>query len=127
MKNKEEIIEFISNSPQGTIFTTPDWLEAVAPGSWEYLTLQSKDSLKICMPIIHSNKMGFSFCNMPPFTQSLGILFPPQEGKYAEILTKNINCISELISKIPKYSYFRQRLHPSLTNWLPFHWEGYNQ
>ena len=72
MKNKEEIIEFISNSPQGTIFTTPDWLEAVAPGSWEYLTLQSKDSLKICMPIIHSNKMGFSFCNMPPFTQSLG-------------------------------------------------------
>ena len=127
MENKEEIIKFISNSPQGTIFTTPDWLEAVAPGRWEYLTLHSKDSLKICMPIILSNKMGFSFCNMPPFTQSLGILFPPQEGKYAEILTKNINYISELISKIPKNSYFRQRLHPSLTNWLPFHWEGYNQ
>ena len=47
MENKKEIIKFISNSPQGTIFTTPDWLEAVAPGRWEYLTLHSKDSLKI--------------------------------------------------------------------------------
>ena len=62
------------------------------------------------MPIIHSNKMGFSFCNMPPFTQSLGILFPPQEGKYAEILTKNINYISELISKIPKNSYWNSSM-----------------
>ena len=127
MKNKEEIIEFISNSPQGTIFTTPDWLEAVAPGRWQYLTLKSKNSLKICMPIILSKKMGFSVCNMPPFTQSLGILLPYHEGKYAEILTKNINYTSELIPSIPKSSFFRQRLHPSLTSWLPFYWEGYNQ
>mgnify|MGYP003322173684 FL=1 len=64
---------------------------------------------------------------MPPFTQSLGILFPPGEGKYAEILTRNTNTMSELISKIPSYSYFRQRLHPSLTNWMPFYWSGYSQ
>ena len=109
MNKIEKLNNFISDSPQGTIFTTPEWLEAVAPGKWEYLTVESGNSIKICMPIILSKKFGFTQCNMPPFTQSLGILFPPGEGKYAEILTRNTNTTSELISKIPSYSYFRLR------------------
>ena len=79
MNKIEKLNNFISDSPQGTIFTTPEWLEAVAPGKWEYLTVESGNSIKICMPIILSKKFGFTQCNMPPFTQSLGILFPPGE------------------------------------------------
>jgi len=127
MNKIKKLKNFISQSPQGTIFTTPEWLEAVAPGKWQYLTVESGDSIKICMPIILSKKLGFTQCNMPPFTQSLGILFPPREGKYAEIITRDTNTTFELISKIPNYSYFSQRLHPSLTNWLPFYWSGYSQ
>ena len=70
--------------------------------------------------------MGFKFCNMPPLTQSLGMLFPAQEeGKYSKILSKNTNNMIELISKIPKNSYFRQRFHPTINNWLPFYWNNY--
>ena len=35
MKNLDKIKTFISESEQGTIFTTPEWLEAVAPGKWD--------------------------------------------------------------------------------------------
>ena len=127
MKNLNKIKTFISESEQGTIFTTPEWLEAVAPGNWDYIINESNGSIKACMPIILNQKLGFTICNMPPFTQSLGIMYPAVEGKYAEVLTRKINALSELISVIPKNSYFRQRLHPSITNWLPFYWQGYNQ
>ena len=127
MKNLDKIKTFISESEQGTIFTTPEWLEAVAPGKWDYITNESAGSIKACMPIILNEKLGLTICNMPPFTQSLGIMYPAYEGKYAEVLTRKMNALSELISVIPKNSYFRQRLHPSITNWLPFHWQEYNQ
>lgn len=127
MKNLDKIKTFISESEQGTIFTTPEWLEAVAPGKWDYITNESAGSIKACMPIILNEKLGLTICNMPPFTQSLGIMYPAYEGKYAEVLTRKMNALSELISVIPKNSYFRQRLHHSITNWLPFYWREYNQ
>jgi len=122
-----KIKSFISESPQGTIFTTPGWLDAVAPGSWQYIQIKEKGNIKLCMPIILYNKMGFKFCNMPPLTQSLGILFPEQKGNYSKVLSNNTKNMLELISKIPKNSFFRQRFHPTINNWLPFYWNDYNQ
>ena len=90
MKNLDKIKTFISESEQGTIFTTPDWLEAVAPGKWDYITNESAGSIKACMPIILNQKLGLTICNMPPFTQSLGIMYPTDEGKYAEVLTLSL-------------------------------------
>ena len=122
-----KIKSFISESPQGTIFTTPGWLDAVAPGSWQYIQIKEKENIKLCMPIILSNKMGFKFCNMPPLTQSLGILFPEQKGNYSKVLSNNTKNMLELISKIPKNLFFRQRFHPTINNWLPFYWNDYSQ
>ena len=61
----DKIKSFISASPQGTIFSTPEWLEAVAPGSWQYIQIMEEENIKLCMPIILRNKMGFQFCSMP--------------------------------------------------------------
>ena len=107
MENLDKIKTFISESEQGTIFTTPEWLEAVAPGKWDYIINESTGSIKACMPIILNEKLGIKICNMPPFTQSLGVMYPKDDGKYAEVLTRRMNAMSELISEIPKNSYFR--------------------
>ena len=128
MLEVNKIKSFISASPQGTIFSTPEWLEAVAPGSWQYILVKEEENIKLCMPIILSNRMGFKLCNMPPLTQSLGMLFPAkEEGKYSKILSNKTNDMLELISKIPKNSYFKQRFHPTINNWLPFYWNNYTQ
>ena len=42
MNELDQIKKFIKESPQGTIFSTPEWLEAVAPGNWEYLKYNLK-------------------------------------------------------------------------------------
>ena len=65
MLEVNKIKSFISASPQGTIFSTPEWLEAVAPGSWQYIQVKEEENIKLCMPIILSNRMGFKLCNMP--------------------------------------------------------------
>ena len=127
MFDHKKVRDFISRSPQGTIFSCPEWLEAVAPGNWDYIIVEEKKEIRICMPIIMTKKYGFSILGMPPLTQSLGILLPPEEGKYAEELSRNINRMRDLLIQIPKYSYFKQRFHPSFKNWLPFYWHRYKQ
>ena len=127
MIDNKKIKDFITKSPQGTIFSSPEWLEAVCPGNWEYLCVEGEKSIKICMPIITTRKYGVSILNMPPLTQSLGILLPLEEGKYAEALSRNMNRMNELLAKLPSSAYFMQRFHPSFKNWLPFYWNGFKQ
>ena len=123
----KKIKDFISKSPQGTIFSSPEWLEAVSPGNWDYLLLEKKNSIRACMPIIKIIKYRFSVLNMPPLTQSLGVLLPSEEGKYAEVLSRDIKRMNELLAQLPSFSYFLQRFHPSFKNWLPFYWNGFKQ
>jgi hypothetical protein len=33
----------------------------------------------------------------------------------------------ELIAQLPRFDLFQQTFAPSLTNWLPFYWEGFQQ
>ena len=125
-----KIQEFISGSPQGTIFTTPDWLEAVAPGQWEYIVLEDNNNIKACIPVVSSKKYGFNIIKMPALTQSLGVMLPPEytkDEKYAEKITKINNILLGLIPLIPGNAFFSQRFHPTITNWLPFYWNGFNQ
>lgn len=127
MDSIEKIKKFISLSPQRTIFSTPEWLEAVAPGKWRYIVLESNETIRCCMPIVSYKKFGMNILKMPPLTQSLGALLTNKEGKYSENLSSDFNDMSKLISEIPNVSFFNQRFHPSISNWLPFYWEGYKQ
>lgn len=127
MDKLSKIKEFISLSPQGTLFTSPEWLKAVAPNRWDYIILGSSDSIQACLPIVHYEKFGFKIIKMPPLTQTLGLLLPPDDGKYVEKLSRINNLFLDFISLIPKRSFFSQRFHPTIENWLPFYWNGYTQ
>ena len=71
---------------------------------------------------------GIPVLQYAPLTQSLGMLFPvEEEGKYSKVLSNNTNNMLKLISKIPKNSFFRQRFHYTINNWLPFYWNNYTQ
>lgn len=127
MNQNKKIKDFILESPQGTIFSSPEWLQAVSPGNWDYLIIEKNNVIIICMPIITVEKFSFSILNMPPLTQSLGVLLPVEKGKYAEELSRNMNRINDLLEELPRFSYFTQRFHPSFKNWLPFYWNGFKQ
>ncbi|WP_349353675.1 GNAT family N-acetyltransferase [Gracilimonas sp. BCB1] len=64
---------------------------------------------------------------MPPLTQTLGPWIKPLPGKYSTQLSKEKELLNELIDKLPKFHFFRQRFHYSQKNWLPFYWNGFKQ
>ena len=123
----DEIEQFIDRSPQGTIFTRPGWLEAVAPGRWDYILIKSGDRIRAMLPTVEVRKLRYKIFKMPPLTQSIGILFPPSESKYVHRISEQTNALQELIDQIPNFHFFSERFHPTFTNWLPFYWNGFSQ
>lgn len=124
---EKQIVEFIDASPQRTIFCYPWWLKAVAGERYQYVTLTNDSEIQALLPITTRSKMGFSLCAMPPFTQTLGVLLPPIEGKKANRLGREHKIMEALSRILPCYNYYNFRMHPSITNWLPFYWNGFRQ
>ncbi len=127
MARIEDIIQFIDKSPQRSIFSYPWWLEATTGANYEYLVAQDNDRIKAIMPIVNTRRLGLRMCTMPPYTQSLGCLLPPIEGKYSRRLAAEHELLGNLIELLPRYHYINFRLHPSQSNWLPFYWNGFSQ
>jgi hypothetical protein len=119
--------ELVRRSPQGALFCHTWWLDAVAPGSYDLLTVGSGDEIQAAWPIVWESGRQRSRMVMPPLTQKLGILFAPNKAKYAERLSQEHHWMDELLSKIPPNTYVEAQFHENFTNWLPFHWQGYQQ
>ncbi|MBM4031722.1 MAG: GNAT family N-acetyltransferase [Planctomycetes bacterium] len=124
----EEWNRFVDSSPQGSIFCRPWWLEAVAPGQFEVLTLRRGGRIVAGMPLVRYRRWGFQAIHMPQLTQTLGpLLGPPAAERYERRLSNEMELLSALIAAMPSVSHTSFFCHPSLTNWLPFYWAGYEQ
>ena len=66
---------------------------------------------------------------MPDYTQTLGIWFNPEteNPKYSENLYRKQLICKFFIEHLPAHSSFLQNFHSSLTDWLPFYWNGFQQ
>jgi hypothetical protein len=111
----------------GSIFCQPWWLDAVAPGQWKEIII-TKDNQELArMPYVMKTRWGFKIISMPPLTQHLGPILQISAEKYVTRLSEEKKLIYELIDILPRFDYFRQRFHYSISNWLPFYWRGFKQ
>lgn len=111
----------------GTIFSQPWWLEAVAPGAWGEVTVEKGGKLFARLPYVMKKRWGFTLLTMPTLTQTLGPWLRPYPGKYANQLSEEKDLMNTLIGQLPDFDFFQQNFHYSITNWLPFHWQGFEQ
>ena len=111
----------------GAIFSQPWWLDAVAPDSWDEVTIDQGGRIVARLPYLIRRKRGITTLMMPPLTQALGPSLAPLSGKYTNRLAKEKQLMTELIDKLPKHDLFAQSFHHSITNWLPFYWKGFQQ
>ncbi len=124
---KDPYERLIADSPQGSIYCQPWWLDAVAPGRWRVLTVEKGGELVAAWPVVTSeSRQGLSVV-MPPLTQKLGALFATSPSKYAESLSTQHELTGQLIDQLPPTVQFRHQFHENFTNWLPFYWRGYSQ
>jgi lipid II:glycine glycyltransferase (peptidoglycan interpeptide bridge formation enzyme) len=90
------------------LFQQPWWLDAVAPGAWEAATVTRDGEVVGRLPYVRMRRFGVTILGQPLLTQFLGPWI-------------------KLIAALPKHDVFIQECHPSITNCLPFYWQGFSQ
>lgn len=121
----ESLLKLLAPAP---IFYQPWWLDASAPGRWDYAVALRGDEVAAALPYaIEQGPFGQTWITMPPFTMTLGPWLRPSEAKYSNVLGEQKELMNELVDALPPHRYFAQNFHPSVTNWLPFMWRGFSQ
>ena len=115
---------FLTDAP---IFLQPWWLEAVAPGRWDYAVVMRGDEIVAAMPYTYKKWLGWTFIELSGKTPFLGPWMRPSTAKYAKRLAEQKDLMGELTDSLPKLGSFSQAFHPGITNWLPFYWKGFQQ
>ncbi|MDA8326751.1 MAG: GNAT family N-acetyltransferase [Nitrospiraceae bacterium] len=119
---------YTDSVPQvNSVFQQPWWLNAIAPERWHEITIKKGDETVLRFPYVTEKKNGFTLMTMPSITQTLGPWMIPMNGKQSSQLSLQKELMTELIRRLPPHDSFYQRFHYSITNWLPFYWQGFSQ
>ncbi|MEY3368642.1 MAG: hypothetical protein RI973_1797, partial [Bacteroidota bacterium] len=81
------------------------------------------------LPYLLSNRAGLRIIRMPPLTPYLGAWLDYSGCSQKRVCRHDFETevLSELISQLPRATWYHQVHPPQLQNWLPFHWKGYRQ
>lgn len=110
-----------------SLFQKEWWLDAVAPSQWGAVVVKKGNEIAARLPFFIEKKYGFTALTQPPLTPRLGPWIRGTDAKHSKQLSTQKELIWELLELLPKHELFAQSLHPTLTNWLPFYWKGFEQ
>jgi len=131
LDNKKIYREFCRNNDDIPLFHQPWWLDIMTKDSWDVaLTSDKNNNIRAVMPYVVSRKYGMKVLIQPMQTPYLGILFfyPPDIVKRTSIYSFQNKYIASIIEKLPtglEYQYIK--FLPEFDNWLPFHFQNYEQ
>lgn len=108
-----------------SVFQRAWWLDAVAPGSWKYLTAGNAAMPNAVMPIVTSSRMGLKQIKMPLLTFLLGPGLAPSDGGHATRVSQEIEWLNALMDQLPPFDYFCQNFHFSQQLATPFLWRNF--
>jgi lipid II:glycine glycyltransferase (peptidoglycan interpeptide bridge formation enzyme) len=116
---------FVAESPQGSVFCTSWWLDAVAPGSWRAHEVEEKGRIVAAWPtVVRATRLGLAHAGAP-LTPFLGPLFPPGEG--ARRRSREFRLVDSLLERIGRYAHLEARCNPAFDYWTPLRWHGFEQ
>ena len=125
----ERYREHCEQDPDIHLFSQAFWLDAVCGAEkWDAVLVEKNGEVVGSMPYYPQRQYGFQLLTMPLLTQLLG----PRISYHGIVGLNNRYShekavLSELIEQLPACAMFKQHFHPSVTNWLPFHWQDYRQ
>lgn len=114
---------FQQHQDQLPIFVHPWYLDAVCQeGEWNAAIVEEKNQIIAVLPYFIKKKYGFHYITMPHFTKMMGPYFADNLN-----LTEQHDILERLIIQLPKTDAFTQNFYYTITNWLPFYWQGFQQ
>jgi hypothetical protein len=110
------------------LFSRAWWLDATAGcNNWNVVNVMNGQEIIATMPYIYQKRFGFNILTQPVLTQSLGPWFKHGSIKSTNQLTFHKKVMQSLIDQLPPFDHFHQNWSLTLTNWLPFYWNGFKQ
>jgi Acetyltransferase (GNAT) domain len=110
------------------LFSSPWWLDAVAPGAWGDVTVQHTGRLRARMAYTRTRyPLVGTTLGIPPLTPYLGPELYDLKRTGTRQLAEQYELMNELIERLPAHDRFLQNFHPGVMNWLPFYWRGFKQ
>ena len=125
MNDTERYEQIVASSPQGSVFSTSWWLDALAPGMWRGNVVADGD-LDAAWPTLARRSRWGTLHLGPPLTPFLGpLLPPPQSGKRRWTSAERL--LELLLEELGPYAHLEARCHPSFSYWTPLSWHGCTQ
>ena len=109
----------------GCIFQQPWYLDAVAPGCWHSVRIETDGRLEAYLPFIIRRKASIKAITSPKLTPFLGPWLNVAKGKEVTQRSRRQRLLAELIQQLPQADSYTIPCHPSLTDVSPFYWHGY--
>jgi hypothetical protein len=113
-----------------SVFMQPWFLDIVAPDGWDVVLSRSKDErIQGVWPFYRKVKKGFSFIQMPPYTQLLGpkIVFPDYIETNYKRSSHYFKVLQDLEAQLPKFDYLNINFDSSEGPWFPLYSRDYKQ
>src|SRR6185369_6693111 len=79
------------------------------------------------IPLYWKRWLGFDVCRMPKLVHTWGVVIEPVRAKRATSLSREMDILKVFAANLAKQTIFVHSFHPTLTNWLPFYWNGFEQ
>ena len=116
---------FCAAAPDVPVFAQAWYLDACCEGgAWDAVLVQDDGRDVAALPYFFKQKGPFRYATMPMFVKMLGPYLLPE---FRGALRREHELLQALIVQLPAFAAFKQNFYPSVTNWLPFYWQGYRQ
>lgn len=109
------------------------WMELVCEGKqWDVALVHDATGSRVdaALPYLLGTRLNFRYILQPQLTQFNGPWFRPDPSRSENQRLEFEKAMSDqLISQLNqlRLAYFLQNFSPSVTNWLPFYWNGFSQ
>jgi len=128
ISTKEKYRAHCKAEPSIPIFSKDWWLDAVCgKNNWDVALVEKGGQIIASMPYYMIKRHGMCRIIIPQLTQTMGPRLRSTNAKYANQLAEQKDLMTALIEKLPAFDHFAQNFHYSITNWLPFYWQGFSQ
>ena len=110
--------------PDFPLFMQPWYLDATcAGGVWDAVTVQKGEKTVAVWPYFLKKKGPWQYVAMPQLTRQMGPYLLPAYRN----LRHETGLLEKLIAQLPPLAALEQDFNYTITNWLPFYWQGFRQ
>jgi hypothetical protein len=116
----------VAASPQGSIFATSWWLDAVAGGRWRANTLSDGGGVVAAWPTVVRRTRWGDVHEGAPLTPYLGPLFRPRDSELKR-REEEVKRLEQLAETLGSFAHIDAACNPAFDYWTPLRWHGFTQ